>query len=117
MKNYVKRHQLTLEFQVGEKVVLKLTSQTWKKIISKMSYQGMISKYDRPFEVIEPVDGVSYQLNLLERQKIPSTFYMSFLKTFMKMPKTQKGWVHDVLLLLCVSSMKRRLKKYLITKL
>lgn len=58
MKKYVDRHRSALEL-VGDKVLLKLTPQIWKKISSKMIHHELISKYDGPFEVIERVGEVA----------------------------------------------------------
>ena len=53
MKKYADRDRRPLEFQVGGRVLLKLTPQIWKKISSKTRQRGLIPKYDRPFEVIK----------------------------------------------------------------
>ncbi|RVW90797.1 Transposon Tf2-8 polyprotein [Vitis vinifera] len=71
-----------LEFQVGDKVLLKLTPQIWKKINSKTRLRGLIPKYDGPFEVIKRVGQVAYMLKLPERLKLYPTFHVSFLKPY-----------------------------------
>ena len=53
MKKYANRDRRPLEFQVGNKVFLKLTPHIWKKISSKTRQKGLIPKYDGPFEVIK----------------------------------------------------------------
>ena len=63
-------------------MMLKLTPQIWKKVSSKTVHRGLIPKYDRPFEVIKKVGRVAYQLNLPDKLKIHSTFYVRFLKPF-----------------------------------
>lgn len=84
MKRYADRHQRALVFQVVYEVLLKLTPRTWKKISGKTLHRGLISKDDRPFEVIERVGEVAYRLNLLERLRIYPTFDVSLLKSFHK---------------------------------
>ncbi|KAF7151574.1 hypothetical protein RHSIM_Rhsim02G0166800 [Rhododendron simsii] len=63
-----------LEFQVGDKVMLKLTPQIWKKINSKKVSQ-LIARYDGPFEVVKRVGNVAYRLKLPDRLKIHLTFH------------------------------------------
>ena len=55
MKKYADHDRRPLEFQVEDKVLLKLTLQIWKKISNKTRQKGLISKYDGPFEVIKRV--------------------------------------------------------------
>ena len=55
MKKYANHDRRPLEFQVGDKVLLKLTPQIWKKISSKTRQRGLIPKYDGPFKVIKRV--------------------------------------------------------------
>ena len=55
MKKYADKHRRALEFQVGDKVLLKITPQIWKKVTDKRYHKGLISKYDRPFEVVKRV--------------------------------------------------------------
>ena len=53
MKKYVDCDRQPLEFQVGNRVLLKLTPQIWKKTSSKIRQKGLIPKYDESFEVIK----------------------------------------------------------------
>ena len=53
MKKYADRDRRPLEFQVRDRVLLKLTPQIWKRISSKTKQRGLIPKYDGPFEVIK----------------------------------------------------------------
>src|SRR5262249_23072265 len=62
MKKYADRNRRDLEFQIGDKVMLKLTPQIWKKISSKSAHRGLIPKYDGPFEVMKKVGNVAYRL-------------------------------------------------------
>ena len=82
IKKYADRDRRPLEFQVGDKVFLKLTPQIWKKISSKTRQRGLIPKYDGPFEVIKRVGQVTYMLKLPERLKFHPTFHVSFLKPY-----------------------------------
>ncbi|KAG8368002.1 hypothetical protein BUALT_Bualt16G0131300 [Buddleja alternifolia] len=71
-----------VEFSVGENVLLKLTSQIWKKISSKTVHRGLIPKYDGPFEILKKVGTVAYRLRLPDRLKIHPTIHVSFLKKY-----------------------------------
>ena len=82
MKKYADRDRRPLEFQVGDKALLKLTPQIWKKISSKTRQRGLIPKYDGPFEVIKRVGQVAYMLKLPERLKLHPTFHISILKPY-----------------------------------
>ena len=68
------------DLEEGEKVLLKLTPQIWKKIRNKQFQRGLIPKYDGPFEVVKCIGNVAYKLKLPERLKLHPTFYVSFLK-------------------------------------
>ena len=82
MKKYADRDYRPLDFQFGDKVLLKLTPQIWKKINNKTRQRGLIPKYDGPFEVIKRVGQVAYKLKLPERLKFHPTFHVSFLKPY-----------------------------------
>ena len=84
MKKYADRDRRPLEFQVGDRVILKLTPQIWKKISSKTRQRPLIPKYDGPFEVIKRVGQAAYMLKLPEMLKLHSTFHVSFLKPYHK---------------------------------
>ena len=82
MGKYVDRDRRPLEFQVRDRVLMKLTPQIWKKISSKTKQRGLIPKYDGPFEVINRVGQVAYMLKLLERLKLHPTFHVNILKSY-----------------------------------
>ena len=52
MKKYADQHRRSVEFNVGDKVLLK-TPQIWKRIVSKTRHRGLIPKCDGPFEVVK----------------------------------------------------------------
>ncbi|KNA10651.1 hypothetical protein SOVF_142230 [Spinacia oleracea] len=84
MKKYADKGRRPLEFSVGDKVLLKLTPQIWKKINTKTAQRSLIPRYDSPFEVIQKVGAVAYRLSLPERLKLHPTFHVSYLKPYHK---------------------------------
>ena len=82
MKKYVDQGMRPLEFEEGEKVLLKQTPQIWKKIQNKQFQRGLIPKYDNPFEIVKQVGNVAYKLKLPERLMLHPTFHVSFLKPY-----------------------------------
>ena len=81
MKKYADQHRRSLEFQVKDKVLLKLTPQILKKVSGKTRQRGLIPKFEGPFEVIKKVGEVAYMLKLPERLKLHPTFHVSFFVT------------------------------------
>ena len=46
MKKYADQHKRDLKFKEGDKVMLKLIPQIWKKVMDKRYHKGLIQKYD-----------------------------------------------------------------------
>ena len=81
MKKYANQGRRPLEFEEGEKVLLKLTPQIWKKIRNKQFQRGLILKYDGPFEIVKRVRNVAYvqrrnTLILINLQKEETYIYI-----------------------------------------
>ncbi|GKC64748.1 hypothetical protein Tco_1097346 [Tanacetum coccineum] len=68
-----------MEFQVGDKVMLKVSPWKWVVHFGK---QGKLNpRYVGPFEVLEKVGEVAYKLELPEElSKVHNTFHVSNLK-------------------------------------
>ncbi|KAI3758645.1 hypothetical protein L6452_06213 [Arctium lappa] len=81
-KSYADNRRKPLEFQVGDKVLLKVSP--WKGII-RFGKQGKLSpRYIGPFEVLERIGSVAYKLKLpQELSAIHDTFHVSNLKKCM----------------------------------
>ncbi|GJZ49461.1 putative reverse transcriptase domain-containing protein [Tanacetum coccineum] len=76
-KSYV-RHKL-LEFQVGDKVMLKVLR--WKGVIRFGKREKLNLRYIRPFNILAKIVTVSYRLEIPKQlSKVHSTFHMLNLK-------------------------------------
>ncbi|GKC73342.1 hypothetical protein Tco_1119225, partial [Tanacetum coccineum] len=78
-KSYADVRQKPLEFQVGDKAMLKVSP--WKGVIH-FGKQGKLNlRYIGPFKIIAKVGAVAYRLELLEQlSRVRSTFHVSNLK-------------------------------------
>ncbi|KAJ9536428.1 hypothetical protein OSB04_un000386 [Centaurea solstitialis] len=78
-KSYADNRRKPLEFQVGDKVLLKVSP--WKGLI-RFGKKGKLSPlFVGPFEVIERIGPVAYRLDLpIELSSIHDTFHVSNLK-------------------------------------
>ncbi|CAI9756162.1 unnamed protein product [Fraxinus pennsylvanica] len=82
IKKYANKNRRDVEFQVGDKTLLKFTSKIRKKISSKTVHRGLVQKYDGPFEVIKRIGNVAHRLKLPDRLKVNRTFHVSYQKSF-----------------------------------
>ena len=78
-KSYVDKRRKPLKFEVGDKVLLKVTP--WKGVM-RFGKKGKLSpRYIGPFEIIECVGTVAYKLNLPEELSgIHNVFHICNLK-------------------------------------
>ncbi|GJS51104.1 putative reverse transcriptase domain-containing protein [Tanacetum coccineum] len=81
-KSYANVRQKPLEFQVGDKVMLKVSP--WKGVI-RFDKRGKLNpRYIGPFKIIAKVGTVAYRLELPEKlSRVHSTFHVSKLKKCM----------------------------------
>ncbi|GJS28070.1 putative reverse transcriptase domain-containing protein [Tanacetum coccineum] len=81
-KSYADVRRKPLEFQVGDKVMLKVSP--WKGVI-RFGKRGKLNpRYIGPFKIIAKVGTVAYRLELPERlNRVHSTFHVSKLKKCM----------------------------------
>ncbi|GJR28461.1 putative reverse transcriptase domain-containing protein [Tanacetum coccineum] len=78
-KSYADKRRKPLEFQVGDKVMLKVSP--WKEVI-RFGKRGKLNpRYIRPFKILAKVRRIAYRLELPEKlSRVHSTFYVSNLK-------------------------------------
>ncbi|GKE18544.1 hypothetical protein Tco_1426121 [Tanacetum coccineum] len=78
-KSYADLKRKPMEFQVGDKVMLKVSP--WKGVV-RFGKQGKLNpRYVGPFKVLERVGEVAYKLELPEElSRVHNTFHVSNLK-------------------------------------
>ncbi|GJS70666.1 reverse transcriptase domain-containing protein, partial [Tanacetum coccineum] len=77
-KSYADKKRKPMDFQVGDKVMLKVSP--WKGVV-RFGKQGKLNpRYVRPFKVLEKVRAVAYKLELpQELSRVHNTFHVSNL--------------------------------------
>ncbi|KAJ0509622.1 hypothetical protein HanIR_Chr11g0531051 [Helianthus annuus] len=78
-KSYADKRRKPLEFQVGDRVLLKVSF--WKGVV-RFGKQGKLNpRYVEPFEITEKISKVAYRLNLPEDLSgVHNIFHVSNLK-------------------------------------
>ncbi|GJS10046.1 putative reverse transcriptase domain-containing protein [Tanacetum coccineum] len=75
-KSYADRRRKLLEFQVGDKVMLKVSP--WKEVIPLATGKSLNHRYIGPFKVLAKVGTVAYRLELPDELiRVHSTFHVS----------------------------------------
>ncbi|GJW80932.1 hypothetical protein Tco_0144907 [Tanacetum coccineum] len=78
-KSYTDLKRKPMEFQVGDKVMLKVSP--WKEVVCFGKRGKLNPRYVRPFKVLEKVGSVAYKLELPEElSRVHNTFHVSNLK-------------------------------------
>ena len=83
-KSYVDLKRTPREFQVGDHVYIKVKPKKSTLILG--NYKKLEPRYCSPFEILEKVGSVAYQLSLPPSIKVHNVFHVSILKKY----------VHDV---------------------
>ncbi|GJT34587.1 putative reverse transcriptase domain-containing protein [Tanacetum coccineum] len=78
-KSYVNLKRKSMEFQVGNRVMLKVSP--WKGVVHFGKQGKLNSRYVGPFKVLEKVRAIAYKLELpQELSRVHNTFHVSNLK-------------------------------------
>ena len=84
-KSYADKRRKDLEFEVEDRVFLKLSP--WKSVV-RFGKQGKLSpRYIGPFEIVERVGPVAYRLDLSEElSRVHNVFHFSMLRKYISDP-------------------------------
>ncbi|GJS20964.1 putative reverse transcriptase domain-containing protein [Tanacetum coccineum] len=90
-KSYADKRRKSLEFSVGDYVLLKVSP---RKVMVRFGKKGkLVPRFVGPFEIIEKVGLVAYQLDLLEELNgVHNTFHVSNLKKCLADPTLKVPW-------------------------
>ncbi|GJX12674.1 putative reverse transcriptase domain-containing protein [Tanacetum coccineum] len=87
-KSYADKRRKPLKFQVGDRVLLKVSP--WKGVVRFGKKGKLAPRYVGPFEIVECVGPVAYRLMLpQELSCVHDTFHVSNLKKFLAEPDDQ----------------------------
>ncbi|GKF94342.1 hypothetical protein Tco_0284042, partial [Tanacetum coccineum] len=79
LRSYADKIRKPLEFQVGDKIMLKVSP--WKGVIRFGKRGKLNSRYIGPFKILAKVETIAYRLELPEQlSRVHSTFHVSNLK-------------------------------------
>ena len=84
-KSYADLHRRDVEFEVGDKILLRVSSM---RGVLRFGKRGKLSpKYTGPFEIIARIGEVAYKLELPnELEKVHNVFHVSQLRKYVKDP-------------------------------
>ena len=84
-KSYVDKRRKDLEFEVEDRVFLKLSP--WKGVV-RFEKRGKLSpRYIGPFEIVERIGLVAYRLDLMdEPSRVHNVFHISMLRKYISDP-------------------------------
>nr|GEW51617.1 putative reverse transcriptase domain-containing protein [Tanacetum cinerariifolium] len=78
-KSYADLKRKAMEFQVGDKVMLKVSP--WKGVVRFRKRGKLNPRYVEPLKVLEKIEKVTYKLELAEElSRVHHTFHVSNLK-------------------------------------
>ena len=80
MKKWADQGRRAVEFQVGEKVLVKLYPE--RKAIFRGHHRGLIRKYDGPFPIVQRIGKLAYRLDLPLSFQVHHVFHVCNLKPF-----------------------------------
>ncbi|XP_038885809.1 uncharacterized protein LOC120076104 [Benincasa hispida] len=88
MKKWADKKRRALEFQAGDKVLIKLRPEKFR--FRGQRDQRLVRKYEGPVEVIEKVGRTSYRVQLPSWMKIHPVIHVSILKPYHSDPEDEQ---------------------------
>ena len=83
--SYADKHRKDLEFEVEDRVFLKLSP--WKGVVCFGKRGKLSPRYIGPFEIVERIDPVAYRLDLPEElSQVHNVFHISMLRKYISDP-------------------------------
>ena len=80
MKKWADKRRRPKEYEIGEKVLVKLLPNQFKSL--RKVHKGLVRRYEGPFSIIERVGKAAYKVELPQKLKIHNVFHVSMLKPF-----------------------------------
>uniref|UniRef100_A0A803MKE4 Tf2-1-like SH3-like domain-containing protein n=1 Tax=Chenopodium quinoa TaxID=63459 RepID=A0A803MKE4_CHEQI len=91
MKKYADKKKRPLEFNDGDKVMLKLTPHIWKKISTKTVQRALIPRYDGPFEVLKKVGVVACRGKIALKRRLHGNVKLRYGNSRLRL-KSSNWW-------------------------
>ena len=80
-KSYADRHCQEMQYNIGEKVFLKVSP--WKEILLFGKYEKLSPRYVGPYEILERIGPLAYRFTLpRELSSIHNVFHVSMLQRY-----------------------------------
>ena len=82
MKWWADAHRHPLEFQPGDKVLLRLTPHMVRQVRKTVAHRGLVQRYEGSFVIERRVGNLAYKLDLPTRLRLHPVFNVNILKKF-----------------------------------
>jgi len=89
-KSYADRGRVFREFQIGDKVFLKVRGK--KSSLNLRIYKKLATIFCGPFEVLRRVIPVAYEMALPQNVKVHNVFHVSLLRNYVHDPTHIHDW-------------------------
>ena len=84
-KCYADQNSIEKQFQVGDHVLFKVKQE--KSTLNMGNCSKLAARYCGPFQILEKIGPVDYELSLPPRIKVCNVFHVSLLKIYLHDPR------------------------------